>query len=399
MKQALEGIRIIDLTRLAPGPFASMVLGDMGAEVVRVEEPQPRGGMTSDILTPASGTEEEMERAAAYNCLGRNKKSIALNLKQQESKEIFYKLVETADVVFEGYRPGVTKRLGVDYDTISKLNPRIVYCSISGFGQDGPYNTMPGHDPNYTALAGLMGLNRDQNGIPIPLGVPVADMSVALHAVIGILCGLMSRGNTGKGQYVDISFTDSALALTCFPLSMFLGKGIQQDLAPKTVLNVFETKDGKYIAIGVVETYFWERFCRAIDCEDLIPHQYAEGEKLQGVISAIRERVLTRTRDEWFEIMKEADTCVTPVLELDELLSDPQLLHRNMIMEIEHPNVGKVQQLGMPIKLSETPAQFKSFAPMLGQHTSEILEELGYSLNQIKALQEKGAIKTSGKVK
>lgn len=393
MTQALEGIRVLDLTRLGPGPFASMILADMGAEVIKVEEPEARGGMASDILTPPSATEAELDRAAAYNCLARNKKSLAINLKLPEAREIFYKLVATADVVFEGYRPGVSKRLGVDYETISKLNSRVVYCSISGFGQDGPYRDLPGHDPNYCAIAGLIGLNRDQNGNPMPIGVPVADMSVALHAVIGILCGLMARGKTGRGQYVDISFTESALDFACFPLSQFLGRGVQKDIAPPTVLNVWPTKDGRFIATGVIETYFWERFCRALGREDLIPYQFAEGEKLQEVVSTIKQITLTKTRDEWFQIMREADTCVTPVLELEEVITNPQLLHRNAIMEVEHPKVGKAKQLGMSIKLSDTPARFRSFAPALGQHTSEILQELSYTASQIEALQSRGAIK------
>ncbi|MDY6835248.1 MAG: CaiB/BaiF CoA-transferase family protein [Chloroflexota bacterium] len=392
MTQALEGIRVLDLTRLGPGPFASMILADMGAEVIKVEETQARGGLGADILTPIFGSEEDLERAAAYNCLARNKKSVSLNLKTDQAKNVFYKLAETADVIFEGYRPGICKRLGIDYETISRTTPRIVYCSISGFGQDGPYRDMPGHDPNYCAIAGLIGLNRNLGSNPIPIGIPAADMSVALHAVIGILCALMARDKTGRGQYVDISFTDSALDLASFPLSQFLGN-VNQGLVRPTVLNVFETKDRKFLATGVIENYFWERFCRAIGHEDLIPYQFAEGEKEKEVVSTISQTILTKTRDEWMEIMKEADTCVTPVLELDEVINDPQLLHRNMIIEVEHPKVGKVKQLGHSIKLSDTPAKFKSFAPALGEHTTDILKELGYNTSDIDSLQSEGAIK------
>ena len=176
MTQALNGIRILDLTRLGPGPFGSMMLADLGAEVIKVEETAARGGMASDILTPISATPAEMEKAAAYNCLSRNKKSLALDLRLEEAREVFYKLAATADVVFQGYRPGVVKRLGIDYETISKINPRIIYCSISGFGQDGPYRDLPGHDPNYCAIAGLIGKNVTPEGTPMAIGVPVADM-------------------------------------------------------------------------------------------------------------------------------------------------------------------------------------------------------------------------------
>ncbi len=394
MTLALEGIRVIDLTRLLPGPFGSMILADMGAEVIKIEETEDRGELGRDVLTPPAASREEEEKAAAYNFLGRNKKSLALNLKDSEAKEIFYKLAETSDVIFESYRPGIAKRLNIDYETIAKINPRIVYCSISGYGQDGPYSQMPGHDPNYCSIAGLVGLNVDNNGKPMVLGAQAADIGVALHAVIGILCALMARQKTDRGQYVDISFTDSAMNFGAMPIGLNWGPGIDLSLlGPPTAVNVFETRDGKFLSTGNIEPYFWERFCRELDRDDLIPHLHAQGEKQLEVISIIRQIILTRTRDEWFDIMKEANVCATPVLALNELANDPQLRHRKMVLDVEHPTAGKAKQLGMAIKLSDTPGQFRSFAPFLGQHTSELMEEIGYSNDQVEGLIKKGIVK------
>jgi crotonobetainyl-CoA:carnitine CoA-transferase CaiB-like acyl-CoA transferase len=390
---ALEGIRILDLSRLAPGPFGSMMLADMGAEVIKVEEVAERGGMARDIFVPPSASPEEEERALSLDILGRNKKSIAINLKLPKGKEILYKLAATADVFYEGYRPGVTKRLGIDYETLSQINPRIVYCSISGYGQSGPYRDLPGHNSTYNAIAGVLAANTDMEDRPLAGGVPVADISVGLHAVIGVLCALMAREKTGQGQYVDVSFCDSAMSFAALHLTQYMVFGqISRLRDAQLIQNAWQTKDGKYIATSPLESHFWERFCRALGLEELIPHHYATGKKYEEVVSAIRDRFLTKTRDEWFEIMKKADTCVSPVLTLEEVFSDPQICHRNMIMELNHPTRGKAKQFGFPIKLSETPAQFRSFGPLLGQHTEKILQELGYTGAEVKTLQKAGAI-------
>ncbi len=383
MTLALEGIKVIDLSRTVPGPFCTMMLADMGAEVIKIEDPGYSLGMIPD-----------QEKHAAYDYLSRNKKSIALNLKSAGAKEIFHKLVTSADVVMEAFRPGVAKRLGVDYHTSSKLNPRIVYCSLTGFGQDGPYRDLPGHDPNYTSIGGAVGLTGDHKGNPVIIRAAVGDIGSSLHAVIGILCALMARDKTEKGQLVDISMTDSVLSFMTVSLLRYFRDGfIPKRGWPSLSINIWQTRDGKYISTGLIEPHFWERFCRAIGREDLIPFHHAKGEKLHEVYGAIRETILTRTRDEWFQIMKEADTCVSPVLELDEVIKDPQLQHRLMFPEFEHPTQGKVRQLGMPIKLSDTPAKFRNFSPTLGQHTDEILKNLGYTEHQIEELRKSGVIK------
>jgi crotonobetainyl-CoA:carnitine CoA-transferase CaiB-like acyl-CoA transferase len=336
----------------------------------------------------------DQEKHAAYDYLSRNKKSIALNLKSAEAKEIFYKLVTSADVVMEAFRPGVAKRLGVDYQTVSKLNPKIVYCSLTGFGQDGPYRDLPGHDPNYTSIGGAVGLTGDHKGNPVIIRAALGDIGSALHAVIGILFALMARHKTKKGQYVDVSMTDSVLPFLSVSLLRYFRDGfIPRRGWPSLSINVWQTKDGKYISTGLVEPHFWERFCRVIGKEDLIPYHHAKGEKLHEVYGIIKEVILTKTRDEWFRIMKEADTCVSPVLELNEVINDPHFQYREMFPEFEHPTQGKIKQLGTPIKLSDTPAKFRDFSPTLGQHTEEILKELGYGKKQIEELRKSGAVK------
>ena len=391
---ALEGIRVLDLSRLAPGPLGSMILADMGAEVIKVEELEERGGMARDIFVPPGVSPEEEGKYLARDILGRNKKSIALNLKLPEARKIFYKLAATADVIWESYRPGVVDRLGIGYETISKINPRIIYCSISGYGHDGPYRDMPGHDPNYSAIAGVLASNTDMEDRPMTSGVPLADTSVGLYAVIGVLCALIAREKTGRGQYLDVSFADSALSFAAILLGQYMVFGpMPRRRDMQLIQNTWQTKDGKYITSCPMESYFWERFCRALGLEELIQHHHATGEKYDEAVSAIRDKILTKTRDEWFEIMKEADTCVSPVLTFDEVLKDPQILHRNMIMELEHPTQGKVKQLGFAVKLSETPAQFRNFAPVLGQHSEEILQELGYSGKSVEKLRKAGVVK------
>jgi len=383
MTLALEGIKVLDLSRTVPGPFCTMVLADMGADVTKIEAPGYQMGMLPD-----------QEKQAAYDFLSRNKRSIVLDLKTAEAREIFHKLATNADVVMEAFRPGVAKKLGVDYNTISKLNPRIVYCSLTGFGQDGPYRDLPGHDPNYTSVGGAVGLTGDKKGDPVIIRAALGDIGSALHAVIGILCALMARDKTGRGQYVDISMTDSVLSFLTISLLRYFREGfIPKRGWPSPTINVWKTKDGKFVSTGLIEPHFWERFCRALGREDLIPHHHAKGEKLQEVYSAIKETFLTKTRDEWFQIMKDADTCVSPVLELDEVVNDPQLLSRDMFPELDHPTEGKVRQLGIAIKLSETPAKFRGFAPIIGQHTEEILQGLGYSQQQIEELRKSGAIR------
>jgi alpha-methylacyl-CoA racemase len=398
---ALEGIKILDMSGLAPGALCTMLLGDLGAEVIKVESTIP-SPLVGGGPSPKG---EERREEAAYFVLNRNKKSIALNLKSEAGRQIFYRLAQHADVVVEGYRPGVVKNLGVDYDTIGKLNPGIVYCSLSGYGQDGPYRSFPGHDINYISFGGALGLIGPREGSPvIPLNLVGDFAGASLYGVIGILAALMARNKTGKGQYVDIAFMDGVVSLMGFFAVDYFRSGI----VPKrgeTAINgaypfygVYETKDGGYISIGCVEPHFWEHLCRLLGKEDYIPYNVGHAmlepkdKKWEEISSYLKQVFLTKTRDEWFDLMIQKDIPVGKVYSLDEVFSDPQVLHRQMLIEVEHPTLGKFKQTGIAPKLSQTPGKVRTLSPLLGEHSQEILLELGYSQGEIENWRQEGVI-------
>lgn len=392
----LSRFRLLDLSRLAPGPNASRLLADMGMEVIKVEEPRPRGGFDRDTLTPVDASDAERTRAAAFNVLGRNKKSISIDLKSEAGRDAFYRLVDGADVVLEGYRPGVAARLGVDHPTLAARNPRLVYCSISGFGQDGPYARRPAHDANFQAVAGMLALGSDEAGHPRHPGFSVGDHGAALHAALGILAALLGREENGRGQHIDVSITETLPTFVPTYASRYLMDGTRRPRGEHWPfrLMTLRCKDGLYLCTQNAETYFWERFCRAIGLPHLIPHRDAASPEHPRVVREIQERMLTRTRDEWLEILTEAETCVTPLHEFGEAFDrDPQLRQRGALWELEHPSAGRVRQIGFPMRFSETPARFRSFAPELGQHTRELLREAGYSDAEVEELLKSGAVK------
>jgi len=395
---ALGGIKILDLTWQGPGPFCTMILGDLGADVIRVNAPLA-------VRVRASG--EASKRDILYQAVDRNKKSIGLNLKLEKAQRIFYQLAEGADVVVEGFRPGVAKRLSIDYETINKINPRIIYCSITGYGQDGPYSNLPGHDINYISVAGALNLIGDRDGQPaIPLNL-IADMGGGgMHAAVGILSAFIARDKTGKGQYVDISLTDSVISLLTTRAADYFRYGVTFKRGETALgggyhyYNIYETKDGKFVTIGCIEPWLWENLCQEIGREDFIPFHFEddhlvrlpEGKKREEISSYLKQLFRTKTRDEWFKILSRKNIPIGKVHSWDEVFTDPQVLHRKMLIEVEHPTEGKIKQVGIAIKLSDTPGEIKSPPSMLGEHTEEILAEIGYTRQGIDELRRDGAI-------
>jgi len=389
-RSALHRIRVLDMAWFGPGPFCATILGDLGADIIKIHEPDPeRRGSLSKYALP-----DDPAFPGLRNC-----RVIGLDLKAKDGRAIFYELSKTADVVIESYRPGVTKRLGVDYKTIKKLNPRIVYASMTSYGQDGPYRDLPGHDINYISTGGLLGLTGESGGAPVLPGTLVADLTAGgMSAAIGILSALMARVETGKGQFVDVSITDGIVALMSMWINPHLAYGIAFERGDTIFTghypwyNVYQTKDGKYISIGAFEPWFYANLCQLLGRDDFIEHQFAEGEKREEIYRYFRQTFLTKSRDEWVEILRQKDTCVAPVYSIDELASDPQLISRGMIKEIPHPVLGSVRQVGSMLKMSASPFRVRNWTTRFGQHTNEILRELGFSTRRIAALRKAGVI-------
>ena len=394
---ALEGIKVLDFCRNAPGMFATMILADLGADVLMVERPMDETRAAYERIVAGIETPEDERRHASFNALQRNKRSIALNLKEPEALEIFRQLASDADVVVEGFRPGVVNRLGVGYEQVKEINPRAVYCSVSGYGQTGPYSQMAGHDINYISFAGALGLIGDTpDGKPaIPLNLIADYAGGGLCGAVGILAALMAREKTRRGQYVDIAMTEGVLYMLCGMVADALSQGYQPTRGGTRLnggspyYNVYRTADGKYFSIAAIEPWFWENLCRAIGREDMIPHQQVGDEKQAEIARVLEATFLTKTRDEWFDALRDANISVGKVYDLDEALNDPQALARGMVVELEADGVpeGKVYQPGIPFQLSETPGAVRHPGSVTGQHTAEVLAALGYSLDAIADLQ------------
>lgn len=389
---ALDGITVLDLTRLLPGAFCSQMLADMGAEVIKVEDPD--GGDYNRSWGPFAKTE-----SGSFLLLNRNKKSITINLKNDDGKALFRRLAAKADIVLEGYRPGVMERLGLSYESLRADNPGLVYCAISGFGQDGPLRLAPGHDLNYLALAGALQLFGKAGEGPIVPGLSIADVGGgSLMASTGILAALIARGRTGRGQFVDISMTDGVVSWLALHAPDYLFGGIEPRGGERPFIgqapcyNVYRCADGGHVVLGAIEAHFWRRFCDAAGVPETAREHWPTGEDARRFHDAVAAIFATRNRDEWTLLAGEADIPLTPVNTLAEAFRDPQLRHRRMLTEVEHPTEGMIPQLGFPIKLSGTPCEIRSAAPLLGEHTDEILAAAGYDAAGIAALREGGAI-------
>ncbi|GIW73352.1 MAG: CoA transferase [Planctomycetota bacterium] len=393
----LEGVRVIDLTRLLPGPFCTQLLGDFGADVIKVEDTAV--GDLTRLVPPYLGG----SHSAAFLALNRNKRSLALDLKQERGREVLLRLVRQADVLVEGFRPGVMERLGLGWERLRAHNPRLVYCALTGFGHQGPWQQRPGHDINYLALGGALAISGAADGPPQLPGVQVADLTGALYAAVGILLALRARERTGQGQFVDVAMTDGVLALLSIHAAAALagapprrGRGPLGGSMPN--YGVYATRDGRYLAVGALEPKFWQALCSAIGRPDL---QAAAPVMLAGMdeqaAAAIRAELArlfaSRTLAQWQQLFAEIEACVTPVLEVEEALASEHARARVLVREQQHPELGALPQLAPVPRLDATPGTLRRHPPAHGEHTAAILEELGYRPEEIAALRAAGAVR------
>ncbi len=386
----LSDVQVLDLTRLLPGPFATQILADFGARVIKIEDPGM--GDLLRFMPPYLG-----ETSYAFQQLNHNKQSMVLNLKQPEGREILLKLVAQSDVLVEGFRPGVLERLKLGPDVLRAVQPGLVLARLSGYGQDGPRSSFPGHDINYQAYAGSLGLNARAGGDPLVSAVPAADLSGALYTVIGILLALRARGAQGAGQQVDVGMLDSVFSLMSIHVaSAFAGRGVQpgESQLSGTLPNysVYRCACGGHLAVGSLEPKFWSGLCQALGRPDLMASQMSEGEERSQAHAEVEAIFASRPRAAWVAELEAAGLCVSPVLSLDEAVEDPQLQARKMLLRLRDPELGDVRLIGQPIKLSQTPATTATRAPKKGEHSRALLTELGYPAAAIDSLFTAGTL-------
>ena len=373
---ALSGITVVDLSRLLPGPYCSMILADHGARVIAIEGKQ----FLADELF--------------INTINRNKEHMSLNLKTAEGKQIFSRLVEKADVVLEGFRPGVVDRLGVDYGSVRKVNPKIIYCAITGYGQDGSFRDRVGHDVNYLSFAGVLNLMGEADRPPSIPGIQIADIAAGgMNAAIGILLALFHREKTGKGQYIDISMTDGMVAF--LPMALHFQQMTGKDPRRGDAIlshryacyNTYETADGRFLSIGAVENRFWKRLCEHLGVTEYATLQYDDSRR-EEILDFMRSTFKSKTIEEWDAELAHLEICWGKVQTFSEVLDDPLFRRREMILELQGKSGEKQAAIGVPVKLSATPGSVRSEAVDFGKSTVPILKELGYSQKEIKRFTE-----------
>jgi crotonobetainyl-CoA:carnitine CoA-transferase CaiB-like acyl-CoA transferase len=394
--RALEGITVLDLTHLAAGPWCSMMLADSGARVIKIEPPG-KGDISRSM-----GSVFLKGESTIYLSFNRNKESVTLNLQSAQGRELFYQLAKKADVVIENMRPGTVKKLGVDYETISALNPGIVYCSISAFGQEGPYKYRPANDPIVQAMAGLMSITGPADGEPCRVGASIPDYGAAALAAYGIVTALLARGRTGRGQYMDVPLLDATVSCLQPREGEFFAVG--QEMKPMgsahptfVPYQAFMASDGKRVYLSVFTEKFWHSFCQVVGLQDLEtdPRFVTNRQRVANrgrLIPRIEEIFLQKPAEEWIRLMEESGVPCGPVNSMGEALSDPQVLMNGMVVEMEHPTIGKIRNLGSVVKFGGTPVQYRTPPPLLGQHTESVLSELGYSAEEVAKMKSEGVL-------
>jgi len=391
----LMGVKVLDVSQVMAGPYSCMLLADMGADVIKVEPPgsgdQTRGAMGFKMKGPDS---------MGFLNMNRNKRSIAINLKSEAGKAILFKLVKEADILVENYRPGVMKRLGVGYEVMSKINPALVYVSISGFGQSGPWAMRPGFDLMAQAMSGIMSVTGNGDGKPVKAGVPVADIGCALFATYAALSAYIGAKNTGQGQYIDASLFDSALAFSIWDTSEYWGTGnppVALGTANRMTApyQAVKAKDG-YFVMGATNNKLWQKLCEIIERPDLL--QKVEYQTIAGrlgqreqLIQELENSFALKSADEWIDLLLEHGIPAGPILDYPQAFESEHGRHRQMRIEIDHPLEGKVPNIGFAVKMQGTPQEVRRHPPLLGEHTQEVLMQAGFTPDEIKALEEQGA--------
>ncbi|MEG0439315.1 CaiB/BaiF CoA transferase family protein [Solibacillus cecembensis] len=391
----LNGLKVLDFCSLFSGPFATMMFADLGADVIHIESER-----RVDLMRIMPPYDEEHE-SFIHQHLNRSKRSLQLNLKTPEAIAIVKKLIADYDIVIEGFRPGVMKRLGIDYDTLRAINPRIIYCSITGYGQTGPFSNRPGHDNNYLSVAGVLDHSRLKDKKPIAMGIQIADMAGgAMHAAVGVLAAALHREKTGEGKFIDVSMTDAMFAMNAVYGAQYFGSGRspqpeEEILNGGTFYDYYRTKDGRYFSVGSLEPQFRKLLCEALGIPELIDSKFKDSAYTQKRFKdAVSDAFCTKTFEQWLDIFNDDfHGCVEPVLAFDEACAHPQIQARDMLVDVPKPDGTMQRQIGTVLKFDGIEPSYQFVGTKIGAHTEEILEQYGYSAQQIEQLENNGVLK------
>ena len=395
MAQPLKGLKVLDFTRVLAGPFATMILGDLGAEIIKAE---PLNGDESRSWPPIL----EKGESGYFLSLNRNKKSITLNLKDPRAKDIVYKLARKVDIVIENFTPGVVKRLGIDYTALDQQNPELIYCSISGFGQSGPYRNKRAYDPIIQGMTGIMSITGERGRSPVKIGIPITDLVAALYAVIAIQSAYIQKTGSRKGQYIDIALYDSMVSMLTIMAMQYFATGENPerwglDHIHRVPAKAFEAGDGQYVQVAATNEVMYPKFCELLGMRELIdnPRFDTNAKRVANrdeIMPLFEEKMRTKTRDEWLHLFEEAKLPCGPISDLNEVFNDRNISEREMLFSLEHPVEGVIEQLGFPFKFSQTPAAARLRPPLLGEHNEERLKSLNYSDRDIERFREEKVI-------